>query len=285
MVARVYDRVAVRYDEDWAGLYAAARACSVEQIQRACQQREQPVDAVEFGVGTGNSLLDLEQFLSFGKCIGFDLSSGMLRQAEGKLGGRVELLHEDALRGARKLPPNSADLVLSHFLLSFVAAQPLLDAAYRVLRPGGLLSLATSTRQSLRELYSGRFSCTGRLLGVRRALHKANTPADHRQCLELLRNSGFEIVTDCSQRRRVVFESFTDVRDWALNSGWAASSLDDWFELRIAVITAFFTLARVIMYPLYPIEAHSEISIVLARKPGVITNRAMRDSRHGELSV
>lgn len=267
MATRVYDRVAACYDDDWGGIYAAARACCVEQIHRASRQRGLPPDTVDLGIGTGNSLVDLERRLSLGKCIGFDLSRGMLKQARSKLGERVELLREDALLATRRMPAASVDLVLCHFLLSFVAAEPLLDQAYRLLRPGGLFSLATSTQRSLGELHSGRFSRTGRLLGVRRELHKVSTPADHRHCLELLRARGFTIVDDHSQRRRVLFESFNDIRDWALNSGWVAASLDDPFGLRIACGTAIFALARVTMHPLYPIEAHSEISIVLARKP------------------
>jgi len=285
MATRVYDRVAQCYDEDWGGIYTAARACYVEQIYRASKCRSLPLDTVDLGIGTGNLLLDLERRLPLGKCIGFDLSRGMLRQARNKLGEKVELLREDALLAARRLPAESVDLVLCHFLLSFVAAEPLLDEAYRLLRPGGLFSLATSTQRSLGELHNGRFSRTGRLLGVQRELHKASTPADHQQCLELLRARGFTIIEDRSQRRQVHFESFNDVRDWALNSGWVAASLDDPFGIRIAIATAIFALARITMHPLYPIEAHSEISIVLARKPLEVETRPMPELRQAEIPV
>jgi ubiquinone/menaquinone biosynthesis C-methylase UbiE len=285
MATRVYDRVAACYDDDWGGIYAAARNCYLEQIQRASKPRGLPPDTVDLGIGTGNSLYDLERRLVLGKCIGLDLSRGMLRQARNKLGERVELLCADALQATRRMPSASVDLVLCHFLLSFVAAEPLLDQAYRLLRPGGLFSLATSTQRSLGELHSGRFSRTGRLLGVRRELRKASTPADHRHCLELLRARGFSIVEDCSQRRRVRFESFADVRNWALNSGWVAASLDDPLGLRIACATAIFALARVTMHPLYPIDAHSEISIVLARKPRRLENRPAQDLRRAEIPV
>ncbi|MGD2171944.1 MAG: class I SAM-dependent methyltransferase [Gammaproteobacteria bacterium] len=285
MATRVYDRVAACYDDDWGGIYAAARTCYVEQICRARKNRGQPPDTLDLGVGTGNSLFDLGRRLPLGKCTGFDLSRGMLRQARSKLGDRVELLREDALRAARHMPAASADLVLCHFLLSFVAADPLLDEVYRLLRPGGLFSLATSTQRSLGELHSGRFSRTGRLLGVRRELQKASTPADHRHCLELVRTRGFTIVDEHSQRRQLLFESFADVRDWALNSGWIAGSLDDPFGLRIACATAIFALARLTMHPLYPIEAHSEISIVLARKPRWSEERPRHDHRQAENPV
>ena len=267
MVARLYDRVANRYDADWGGIYAAARTCCVEQIARAAGHRARALDTVDLGVGTGNSLRDLEKRIALGKCTGLDLSPGMLRQAARKLGDRVELLRRSALEAGDCLPAGSADLVMCHFLLSFVAPEPLLDEAYRLLSPGGMVSLATSTHGSLRELHDGRFRLTGKLFGVRRALRRATTPVDHRHCLALLRERGFDIVDDHLQQRQLRFESFADVRDWALNSGWAASYLDDPLGLRIAFGTAVFGLARVFMHPLYPIEACSEISLVLARKP------------------
>ena len=210
----------------------------------------------------------------------------MLRQASCKLGDRVELVRGDALSAGSRLEGGSFDLVLCHFLLSFVAAGPLLEEAYRLLRPGGLISLATSTQGSLRELHSGRFHRTGQILGVRRAIRRASTPADHGQCLESLQARGFEPIEDCLQRRRLTFESFADVRNWALDSGWAASALDDRFGIRIACGAVVFALAQVVMRPLYPIDASSEISIVLARKP-VASPEAARsaDTRSGELPV
>lgn len=284
MVTRVYDRIAARYDEDWAGIYASARRCCLEQIGRAAQDFAQPLDTVDLGIGTGNSLHELRARVQLGQCTGFDVSPGMLQQAAGKLGDHVALVRDDALAASKRLQTASTDLVLCHFLLSFVAAEPLLDEAYRLLRPGGLISLATSTQRSLSELHSGRFYRSGQILGVRRALRRSSTPADHRHCLGLLRERGFEPIESCLQRRRLQFRSFADVRNWALNSGWAAAALDDPFGLRIACCTAAFAVARLVMHPLYPIDANSEISIVLAKKPAPPPTPA-GDIRGAELSV
>lgn len=278
MVNRLYDRVAKRYDDDWSGLYASARRYCIEQISRQLDRRERPIDTLDFGIGTGNSLHELRDNITLGRCAGFDLSAGMLDQAADKLASNVQLIQGNAIEAADYLPPGSMDLVLCHFILSFVDADRLFETAFEMLRPGAVLSLATSTRRSLQETYSGRFSRAARILGVQRALSAASTPANHDHCLEILQAHGFEIVDNHLHRQAVSFTRFEDVRSWALDSGWAASLLGDKTGLRIALGSAAFGLAKIFMHPFYPVDAVSEISIVLARKPAT---RDSRDSHHG----
>ncbi len=266
MVSQLYDRVASRYDSDWSGIYASARAHCVEQIAAELGDRG-PVDTIDFGIGTGSALHDLRRHIDFGECTGFDVSRGMLTQARRKLGDDVRLVHSDAVRAANYAGPGSADLALSHFLLSFIDADRLLSTAQEILRPGGLLSLATSTQRSLIELHTGRFRRASRLFRVKRSLHRAHTPRDHEHCLKMVEARGFEIVAERLHRQPVRFESFADVRSWALDSGWVASKLDDRTGLRIVSSRVLFALAEMFYHPLYPVDAVNEISIVLARKP------------------
>jgi len=267
MVSRIYNRVADRYDEDWSGLYAGARKLSLGQIVERAAELDHP-DTVDLGIGTGNSIDQLREMLPLGKCTGLDISAGMLKRSADKLDGSIRLLRANAVDADRFLPPASVDLLLCHFLLSFVDAEKLYRTAHRLLRPGGLMSLATSTQGSLRDTYNGRFRRAASLLGVQRAVNTASTPADHETCLESLRKQGFEIVAEYLHQQPVVYENFADVRDWALNSGWAASALDDRIGLRIAAGTAAFGLAKLFFHPLYPVHAVAEFSIVLVRKPG-----------------
>ena len=268
MVSRIYDQVAAQYDRDWSGLYATARATSLGQIARRLGGAERRVDTVDLGVGTGNALRDLQQKIQLGNCTGFDISRGMLAQAARKTGSSVKLIHADAAHATEHLAQQSQDLVLCHFLLSFMDMTDLLGLAQRLLRPGGLLSLATSTQESLSELHSVHFPRASRLLGVQASMRKASTPRNHRQCLQALTSMGFEIVEDRLERQAVCFDSFDDVRSWALDSGWAASFLDDPMGMRKLWGRLAFALGEILMYPLYPVDATSEISVVLARKPG-----------------
>lgn len=267
MVSRVYNRVADRYDQDWSGIYANSRRHCLRQIATELAPTDSPLDVVDLGIGTGNALRDLRSRIPLGRCTGFDLSRGMLDQAAHKLGPGVSLIRDDAKNAADYLAPASQDLVLCHFLLSFVDPERMFEIAFRLLRPGGVLSLATSTRQSLRELSRGRFRRASKVLGVRRSLQKAHTPRDHRHCQRMLEAHGFDVAAEHLHRQPLRFESFDDVRNWALNSGWIPSALDDPTGLRIVCGSAAIACVELLMYPLYPVEAVTDISIVLARKP------------------
>lgn len=266
MVSRIYDQVADDYDGDWSGLYAAARAHCLKQITGQVNHMGRPLDTVDLGIGTGNAVRELQQQVLLGDCTGFDISRGMLDQAARKIHGAVKLIHADAANASDYLREQSQDLVLCHFLLSFMDMPSLLGVARRVLRPGGLLSLATSTQESLCELHSVHFPRASRLVGIQASLRKAYTPRDHEQCLQQLQLHGFEIVEERLQRQAVCFECYDDVRSWALDSGWAASFLDDPMGFRKIWGRLAFALAELLIHPLYPVDATNEISIVLARK-------------------
>lgn len=267
MVSKVYDRVANRYDNDWSGIYATSRAHCIRQIVRYFESDRHSIDAVDFAIGTGNAFYDLRQHFQLGNCTGFDISGGMLSLAAGKLSQDVHLIQQDAIHAAEYVPHESMDLAMSHFLLNFVELDQLLGTSLKLLRPGGVLSLVTSTQQSLAELHTERFPKTARLLGAKRSLKQMSTPETHQQCLEKLQEKGFEIVEQKLWRQPVSFESFDDIRSWAVDSGWMVSSLDRKLGLRIALGRVMVGLLERSMHPFYPLEGSTEISIVLARKP------------------
>jgi SAM-dependent methyltransferase len=191
----------------------------------------------------------------------------MLSLAARKLSQEVHLIQQDATRAAEYVPQGSIDLAMSHFLLNFVELDQLLQTSLKLLRPGGVLSLVTSTQQSLAELHTDRFPKTARLLGAKRSLNQMSTPQNHQQCLEKLRAQGFEIVEENLWRQPVSFNSFDDIRSWAVDSGWMVSSFDKNLGLRMALGRAIVGIFELSMHPFYPLEASTEISIVLARKP------------------
>lgn len=267
MVGHIYDRVAGSYDNDWSGIYATSRAQCIRQIVSHFGNDHQSIDAVDYAIGTGNAFSDLRQHFILGDCTGFDISKGMLSLAERKLAREVNLIQQDAKRATDFVPPESVDLTMSHFLLNFVEMDHLLNSSLILLRPGGVLSLITSTQQSLCELHTGRFRYIGRLLGVKRSLKKMSIPENHHQCLQKLTQHGFVIIDETLRREQLIFESFYDLQSWSIDSGWVVSSFDKKLELRIALGRIMIGILRIVMHPLYPIHATTEISIVLARKP------------------
>lgn len=262
-----YDKVAERYDDDWSGLYTTARKHAIEQISQQHAISRRAVDTIDLGIGTGNTLVDLRDRIRLGQCTGLDLSQGMLDRAARKLDGSVRLIRDDALRAPAHVEVRSQDLVLCHFILSFFDVDRLLVTAFELLRPGGYLSVATSTRSSMSEIHQGRFKRVSRLLGIGRSLEKSSNPADHGDCLNKIAAAGFEIVSACAHRQPICYRSFRDVEAWGVDSGWLVNTHDARLGLRIAGGRLLFAMAQALMLPPYPIHATSEISIVLARKP------------------
>jgi SAM-dependent methyltransferase len=85
--------------------------------------------------------------------VGIDCDPAKIRRAEQLYGqlDRLRFVHDDAAAYLAALPPSSADVCLSIFgAFSFTPASPLLTAAARVLRPGGLLAL-TVRRDDYRD--------------------------------------------------------------------------------------------------------------------------------------
>ena len=117
------------------------------------------------------------------------------------------------------------------------------------------------------ELYSGRFERYGRWLGVQRSLDRLSNPPTHDACCRMLESAGYRIADSQSLRQAVCFRSFDDVRAWAVDSGWLVNGRDKHIGWRIAGGRALFQVGELLLHPLYPIHATSEMSIVLAQKP------------------
>ena len=260
-----YNRIAADYDRDWSGIYRDTRSLSISQIAGYCNGKL--IDAaLDLAVGTGNSFLDLEHHIHINSKTGNDISSEMLRQASDKLNGSVNLICDDARNILNHLPPDSQDLVLCHYLFSYLDIHEILDKIFQLLRPGGIVSMATTTKRNLLELSTGRFSFTGKLFRVGNHLKQVDTPDDHDACLKILAEHGFNVLSENNYRKQVVFNSFADVTAWSVDSGWAAQYFEGGYRAKVLLGRAIFAGAAILMYPLYPIYAHSDISVVLARR-------------------
>jgi hypothetical protein len=128
--------------------------------------------------------------------------------------------------------------------------------------------MVTTTKKNLLELSTGRFKKTGKMLRVSKHLSEVETPENHNDCLKILSDHTFEIVEDSSYKKRLEFTSFQDVKAWSIDSGWAAQYFDSGFKMKALLGRLIFANAAVLMHPLYPIPAHSDISVVLAQKSG-----------------
>jgi ubiquinone/menaquinone biosynthesis C-methylase UbiE len=104
---------------------------------------------VDVGCGSGRALAKLARRFAPGRLIGIDIDPDMLavsRQTAGRAGVAVELMLGSSSR--LQLPDASADLLFCHQTFHHLVEQETaLGEFMRVLKPGGVLLFAESTRQ------------------------------------------------------------------------------------------------------------------------------------------
>lgn len=148
-VARAFGRASRSY-EAAAGLQQQVRD---ELLSRLDLVRERPQVVLDMGAGTGLGTLRLKQAFPRARVLALDLAPAMLAQVRRRSWPwrRLQPVAADAQR--LPLATASVDLVFSSLMLQW--CQPpdrALAEALRVLRPGGLLLLASFGPDTLREL-------------------------------------------------------------------------------------------------------------------------------------
>ena len=118
-------------------------------VQRMDEPKKPYNTILDVGVGFGNSLWNLDQQFHPKKIIGLDVDSQILKSAkiqEQRCEANVELIECNAMH--IKVPSNSVDMLFCHQTFHHIVDH---DAAisefFRVLKPGGVMLFAESTRR------------------------------------------------------------------------------------------------------------------------------------------
>ena len=247
-----YDTIiATRYDEDPFGLIGDARDRAVGQLRGGLTRDEAQV-IVDAGAGTGGLLQTLSALYPEAALHGIDTSAAMLRIAHKKLGFSSYV--DTALHVERYLGGRAVDLFAAHFLLAYVEPDALFAVAGRCVRPGGWLSVVTSTFESfarMQRLASAFFDDDT----IRDGSH---VPRDADDLAALLNAHGFATVKAEEVHRPLTFESFEALYDFGMYSGWLTQYMS-----RLTVVQQ--DAARV-MPGVFPLTDGFRVAVVLAQK-------------------
>jgi SAM-dependent methyltransferase len=215
-IERLYDEnVAPTYDAGTdRGLYEGSRRLAFEQLAGFRGERVDKI--LDLALGTGESLLGASEVFPKAKLFGIDLSKRMIEIARAKLGGDLTAFHGDALTVGQFIEKGSFDVVLVHFLLAYVDPEALLREAGAALRPGGLLSLVTSTNDSFANLQ--RLAAPW-LSGVTIRQH-ARVPENEAVVRGLIERAGFTIVASTVNAQRLHFTAFEEIYTFGTESGF-----------------------------------------------------------------
>lgn len=257
-IGHLYDQtVAPHYDRDEFGLLSGARSLALEQI--AAHLPPGDVSAVlDLAAGTGESLVALKSLYPEAALHGIDLSDQMLALAQTKLA--FHAIHDDVAHAGRHFTAASIDLIVMHFLTTFIDGDAVAADTARLLKPGGCYSIVSTTYDAFSRIHE---------LGLKVVPEDfirdvAPAPLNGEAVAAYLRNAGLEVVAIAEFEKTLHFADFPSLYDFGLKSGFFTHILAKTDADRVA---EFARLAGA-----FPMEDRYKAAIVLARKPETIRN-------------
>ncbi len=226
--------------------------------------------ATDLSVGTGYVTETLNKLISIEQMHVNDVSAGMLEIAKQRLPLNTQFIQDDALNIHKHISANSQDLVCCHYFLSFCPIEEVLARAFHILKPGGYLSLMTSTKQNLKSTYADKPKIIKKILKIDKFMQNAGTPYDHQTCLSLLSKQGFLLIEDNSFTEPLSFNNIDETMSWAINTGWLAGYFSNYYYLKKFTAIILMQLWDK-AFGLFPIVSDTDVSIVMVQKPGTIT--------------
>jgi ubiquinone/menaquinone biosynthesis C-methylase UbiE len=249
---KMYDEIISRhYDKDSFRLFSASRDITVKQIAK--ESSDMKIKTIlDLAFGTGETLLAVSKLFPDANFYGIDLSEKMIQIAKSKM--EVKTFHDDAINIKKYIKPNSIDLILIHFLLAYVNPETIFSEAVRLLRKGGLCSIATSTYESFKTLQA----LAGNFLS-KDYLKQAQIPGNPDTLKKKLATTGFEVMNQQIFKKQLHFTNFNQLYDWGMKSSWLTHYLSN---LTTEQIESIMPLAEKI----FPIEDELQAVILIAKK-------------------
>ena len=231
MSRRVHDAVARHYNSQ-DGIIAAKNRVVVESLSLRWRQHLTPLRVADLGVGDGALLEQLRVLPAPLVMTGLDISPAMLRIAAARV--PLNAVLGSAETAADHLPAGRFDLVLAHFILAYVRPSVLLEQARRLLAPGGVLSLVSTTTEgggpfyaALEKHFRRSRHPLRRLIGwaADRALADSHMPADFQSLQADINASGLQVLSRQTLRVPLVFDAPAAAYRFGIEEGWAANIL------------------------------------------------------------
>ncbi|WP_184710099.1 class I SAM-dependent methyltransferase [Rhizobium lusitanum] len=252
-IGRLYDqRIAETYDDDERGLLAGARALALEQISKHVTA-DQTQNVLDLAVGTGESLIAIEKNYPNAALHGIDLSGEMLRIAKAKLG--FHAVHDDVANTLQHFSLESMNLILMHFLTTFIDGEDIVARTAKLLQAKGYYSIVSSTFQAFPRVYS----LARTVLPDQFIRDKNRAPEDADTIVSFCAKAGLDVVAVEHFTKEVRFANFDDFYSFGLNSGFFAHVL---CHLDVSQLATFSRMEGV-----FPLTDHYRACAVLARLP------------------
>lgn len=271
-VSSVYDQISLTYDQDCHDLVGGAQDKSLHLLHKHINGVSQ-LSIADIAVGTGSSFLKLEHILKDKNAQiswhGNDISPAMLERAKERVPFPFTPSCETAENLYRIIPESSQDIILAHFLYSYVDIPIVMQNAYRALKPGGLYCSLTSTEDSFYTIRTKARKLTSRLpkfLQYDEHYKNWQVPKSHQHHQDVLQELGFKITDADEYKHSFSLDTLKDWESLAIDQGWGAHFLmeSEWVG---KVVFLASKLLQTFSPSWWKIQDDIQASIVIAQKP------------------
>ena len=264
MATNYYNDVADLYDDDYADIYRDANTIAIEQISKTLNKNNPAI--LDIATGTGNALSTLKKLYPEATLTANDISSNMLEVSKKKLGNTTHYINDDLKHIRHHISPQSQDLILCHFAMAFASSQWTIQQSLELLKPGGLLSIATTNKSNLSELHTKYFRTSSRILGISKQIQAAHIPNNNSHLINTLIPHHAQVLQQHEYKKTIRYRNVHDLRSYLIDSGWAATFMSNGYGVKsilVDIIESIYTRCSRLPFPLH---ATSDISIVLIQK-------------------
>lgn len=215
------------YDEDQHQVLEKARALAMNQIIKAMPETTIGT-VVDLGCGTGNMFQELLRQKSCQKLYGIDLSAEMLAIAQQKITGLTTIC-DSAIHVKLHFSEPVADLLLMHFLFSYLDCDALIKEASDVIKSNGILSICTTTvgnayAQMQQATTPTMARWAKRLFGMDfdkiKQHYDGLMPNDEKHLTDVVKKNGFDILSCETTLIKVHFRSWREGWNFMYKAGW-----------------------------------------------------------------
>nr|VFK60363.1 MAG: Methyltransferase domain-containing protein [Candidatus Kentron sp. UNK]VFK69225.1 MAG: Methyltransferase domain-containing protein [Candidatus Kentron sp. UNK] len=214
------EKIASFFETDLFGLYSTSHDLVLKQLDAYDAALENVLD---IGCGTGWFLEKLVDNYTELSLSGLDPSPHMLKIAQSKPKlANLSIFTSDIQKLTRLVPAQSFDMVSLHYILCYVPKEIAFPIVAKLVKSGGLFSLATMTKEN-------SFPALEKLSGSIGNIDKekvdslSHTPSSKKDLLEYIESSElFEIEMWNTLERSISFESQAQLSDFAFRSGWVS---------------------------------------------------------------
>lgn len=211
-----FEDVASSYSNDPFGITHDLHK-QVYELIKPILPKDTPFEVLDLPCGTGDMLKLIRNDFPEGKLSALDLSQDMIEEARKKFPeGRIDFRQGNALEVDEIFEGKKFDLICLHLIFGYVDPRVLLEKCKKILKPGGHISIITSTWESLPQIqnYSFRFYSKEEVQG------HAYCPKDGADTDKIASDAGFVKVNELRATKDLHFETYKDFYIFAHDGGW-----------------------------------------------------------------